>query len=83
MITVFFTATGLLVLDALPHGQTFTQDYFITKVLPILREENERFRRKHSGGNFVFHMNNSLCHNGKNITTEIEQRRFARAPHPP
>jgi hypothetical protein len=27
-------------------------------------------------------MDNSRCHNGKKITTEIQHRRFARAPHP-
>jgi hypothetical protein len=40
MITVFFPPTRLLVLDALPHGQTFTQEYFITELLPILYREN-------------------------------------------
>jgi hypothetical protein len=34
MITVFFTHTRLMVLDALPHGQTLTQEYFITDMLP-------------------------------------------------
>jgi hypothetical protein len=40
LITVFFAATRLLVLAALPYGQTFTQGHFITEVLPTLREEN-------------------------------------------
>jgi hypothetical protein len=52
MITIFFTATRLLVLDALPHGQAFTQEYLITELLPVLHQENVRFRRKHSGGTF-------------------------------
>jgi hypothetical protein len=47
-IVVFFTSTRLLILDALPHGHTFTQDYLITEVLPMLLEENVRFRRRHS-----------------------------------
>jgi hypothetical protein len=83
MVTVLFAPRRLLVLNALRHIQTFTQDYFITEVLPILREENVRFRRKHSDGNFLLHMANSRCHNGKKKTAEIEYRRFARAPHPP
>jgi hypothetical protein len=77
MITVFFTPTQLLVLDALPHGQTFIQNYFITEVLPMLQEENVRFRRKHSGGTVFLHMDNSRCHNSKKITAEIEHWRFA------
>jgi hypothetical protein len=80
MITVFFPQTRLLVLDALPPGQTFTQDYFMTKVPPILREENLRFLRNHSAGTFLLHMDNSRCHSDKKITIEIEHRRFARAP---
>jgi histone-lysine N-methyltransferase SETMAR len=83
MITVFFTPTWILVLDALPYGQTFTQDYFITEMHPMLREENMRFRRKHSGGHFFLHMDNSRCDNRKKITAKIKHRRLVRAPHPP
>jgi hypothetical protein len=39
MITVFFTPTRLVVLDALPHGQTFTQEYFMTDVLPCYKKK--------------------------------------------
>jgi hypothetical protein len=83
MITVFFTPTRLLVLSTLPYGQTFTQDYFITEMFPVLREKNVRFRHKHPGGNCFLHMDNSPCHNDKKITAEIEHRRLARALHPP
>jgi hypothetical protein len=83
MITIFFIPTRLLVLDALPHGQTFTQEYFMTELFPILQKENVRFRRKHSGDTFFLHLDTSQCHNGKKITAEIEHQRFARAPHPP
>jgi histone-lysine N-methyltransferase SETMAR len=83
LITVFFTPTRLLVLAALPYGQTFTQNHFITEVLPILREENVQFRRKHSGDYYFVHMDNSRCHNRKKNTAEIEHRRLAGAPPPP
>jgi hypothetical protein len=72
----------LLVRGALPHGQTFTKDYVRAEVLSMMREENVRFHRKHSGGSFFLHIVNSPCHNDKKITDEIEHRRFARAPHP-
>jgi hypothetical protein len=52
MITVFFIAMRLLVLDSLPHGQMFTQECFITEVPLMLHQENVQFRRKHSGGTF-------------------------------
>jgi hypothetical protein len=82
MITAVFTSTRLPALGALPYDQTFSQDYFITEVLPMLHEENVRFRRKYSGGNCFLHINNLPCHNLKKITAEIEHRRLARAPHP-
>jgi hypothetical protein len=40
MVIVFFTPTRLVVLDALPHGQTFTQEYCITDVLPCCRKKS-------------------------------------------
>jgi hypothetical protein len=83
IITVFFTPTWPLILDALSHSQIFIENYFITEVLPMLCEENVRFRLKHSGGNFFLHMDNLRCDNGKKITAEIEHRRLARAPHSP
>jgi hypothetical protein len=83
MITVFFTSTRLLILDALPHGRTFTQNYFIAEVLLMLGEENLRFRRKYSYVNFSIHMDNSRCSNCRKITAKIEYRRLAWAPHPP
>jgi histone-lysine N-methyltransferase SETMAR len=83
MITVFFTPTRLLVPNALTHSQTFTQEYFITELLPILHRENIRFRLKYSDGPFFLHLDNSRCQNGKKITVAIRHRRFARAPHPP
>jgi hypothetical protein len=54
MITFFFAPTRLLVRDTLPHGQMLTRNYFIAEVLPMLREENVQFRRKHSGDTFSF-----------------------------
>jgi hypothetical protein len=44
MITVFFTATRLIVLDSLPQGQSFTRNYFISEIVPTLAKEKLRFR---------------------------------------
>jgi hypothetical protein len=81
MITVFFTAMWLLVLDTLSHDHTFTQAYFMTEVLWMLSQENGRLRRKCSSGPFYPDMGNSRCHNGKKITAEIQHLMFARALH--
>jgi hypothetical protein len=39
MVTIFFTSTRLLVLNFLPRGTRFNQDYFIYAVLPNLDRE--------------------------------------------
>jgi hypothetical protein len=36
MVTIFFTSTRLLVLNFLPKGTKFNQDYFIDTMLPNL-----------------------------------------------
>jgi hypothetical protein len=49
MITLFFTATRFIVLNSLPQGQSFTQDYFISDIVPAFTKEKLRFRRHHPG----------------------------------
>jgi hypothetical protein len=39
MITVFFIATRLIVLNSLPQGQSFTQDYCISEIVPAFTKE--------------------------------------------
>jgi hypothetical protein len=46
MITVFFTAKKLIVLDVLPRGSTFNQLYFINYIFPDLETANLNFRRQ-------------------------------------
>jgi hypothetical protein len=38
----FFGGTSLISLDALPHDQTYTQEYFIDNILPGLVNEKRR-----------------------------------------
>jgi hypothetical protein len=83
MVTIFFTSTRLLVLNFLPKGTKFNQDYFIDTVLPNLYSERRRIARRKGLPNFPVHMDNSMCHNGAKITEKLEKKRIARAPHPP
>jgi hypothetical protein len=43
MIPVFFTARQLIVLDYLPKGQKYNQEYFVQNVLPSLLHEKKCF----------------------------------------
>jgi hypothetical protein len=83
MITIFFTATRLIVLDSPPQGQSFTQDYFISEIISVFTKEKLRFRRYHPGVTFSVHMDNSCCRNGRMATAEFDHRRLGRANHPP
>jgi hypothetical protein len=82
-ITVFFTAMKLIVLNSLPQGQLFTQDYFISEIVPAFIKQKLRFRRHHSGVIFSVYIDNSRFHNGRMATTEFDRRRLGRAGHPP
>jgi transposase len=83
MVTIFFTSTRLFVLNFLPKGTRFNQDYFIDTVLPNLYSEKRRITRHNGLPSFLVHMDNSGCHNGAKIAEKLEKRHMKRAPHPP
>jgi histone-lysine N-methyltransferase SETMAR len=83
IITIFFTSTQLLVLNFLPKGIKFNQDYFIDTVLPNLYSEKRRIARRKGLPSFSVHMDNSMCHNGANIIEKLEKKHISRVPHPP
>jgi uncharacterized protein YeaO (DUF488 family) len=78
MIT-FFTGTRLLVLKALPKGRKFNQDYFLEEVLPSLSLQKSLNRRQQLELDFVVHMDNSMCHNARKISLELEHNKIERA----
>jgi hypothetical protein len=71
------------VLNFLPKGTKFNQNYFIDTVLPNLYNEKRRIVRRMGLPDFSVHMDNSVCHNGVKITEKLEKRYITRAPHPP
>jgi hypothetical protein len=56
MVTIFFTSTRLLVLNFLPKGAKFNQDYFVDTVLPNLYSEKRRIARRKGLPSFSVHM---------------------------
>jgi hypothetical protein len=83
MIEPFFTARKLIVLEVLPKGRKFKQQYFIDYIFPDLKRANMNFHRREIGRTFWVHMDNSLCHNGSKITSKFAKHHFSRMPHPP
>jgi hypothetical protein len=62
MITIFFTARELILLDVLPKGSKFNQQYLIDYVFPDSKTENLNFRRRVPLSTFWVHMDDSMCH---------------------
>jgi hypothetical protein len=83
MITIFFTARQLIMLDALPKGSKFNKQHFIDYMFPDLKPENRNFRRRMLLATFWVHMDNSMGHNGSKVVSKFDKHQIARLPHPP
>jgi histone-lysine N-methyltransferase SETMAR len=83
MVTIFFAATKLVSLNALPPGGRFTQYYFINTVLPDIVHERGQILRRVRPADFFVHMDNSMCHNGRKVTDELENLKLDRVAHTP
>jgi hypothetical protein len=83
MITVFFTARKLIVLDVMPKGWKYNQRYFVDKIVPGLKRGKMSFVCRKPESTFWVHMDNSMCHNGAKSTSEFQKHNLARMPHPP
>jgi hypothetical protein len=77
MITIFFTARQLILLDVLPKGSKFNQQYFINYVFLDLKTENRNFRRRIPRATFWVHMDNSMCHNGSKAVSKFDGHHIA------
>jgi histone-lysine N-methyltransferase SETMAR len=83
MLTIFFSGEGLISLQALPPGVKFTQDYFVNSILPDIANERGRIFNRIRRRDFFLHMDNSMCHNGRMVTEQIDTLKLDRVPHPP
>jgi hypothetical protein len=77
MIMLFFTARQLILLDVLPKGSKFNQQYFIDYLFPDLKTANQNFRRRMALATFWVHMNNSIGHNGSKVVSEFDKHHIA------
>jgi hypothetical protein len=83
MITLFFTARKLIVVDVMPKGWKYNQLYFVDNIVPGLKRGKMSFAPRKPGSTFRVHMDNSLCHNRAKITSEFQKHHLARMMHPP
>jgi hypothetical protein len=82
MITLFFTAKKLIVLDVMPKGWNYNQLYFVENIVPGLKRGKTSFARRKPGSTCWVHIDNSMCQNGAKITSEFQKHHLARMPHP-
>jgi hypothetical protein len=83
MITMFFTARKLIVLDVIPKGWKYNQLSFVDDKVRGLKRGKMSFGRHKPGSTFCVHMDNSMCHHRAHITSEFQKHHLARMPHPP
>jgi hypothetical protein len=83
MIMIFFTGRQLTLLDVLPKGSRFNQQYLIDSVFPDLKTENRNFRGRMPRPTFWVHMDNSMCHNWSTVVLKFDKHHLARLLHPP
>jgi hypothetical protein len=77
MTTIFFTARQLILLDILPKGSKFNQQYFIDYMFPDLKIESLNFRRRIPLATFWVHMDNSICPNGLKVVSKFDKHHIA------
>jgi hypothetical protein len=69
-------------LEALPHDQTYTQEYFIENIPIVLVNEKMQNRPSNRAGQFFVHLDSFMRHNGQKIAEEISDAKLERLPHP-
>jgi histone-lysine N-methyltransferase SETMAR len=83
MFTIFFTDRKLLITEYLPKGQKYSQDYFISYILPELEHEKKRYKGKKQAGAFCVKMDHSKSHSGGKIQEKIDRKGLVRCSHLP
>jgi hypothetical protein len=82
MLTTLFKDVNLIVLNALASGARFSQEYFIPNILSNIVEARVRISLRIREREFFGHMDNSLSHNGRNVTGEFDNLKVNRIGHP-
>lgn len=85
MYTIFWDSKGVLLLDVLPSGETFTSDYYC-RLLDLL-VINIRDKRRRSFAPYVWNISyqhdNARPHVARNSMQKLKDLHFHVIPHPP
>jgi hypothetical protein len=58
----------------------FNQDHFLAAIAPELAKENSNSKRRVDKKELIVHMNNSMCHNGREIQEYLAIKTMTRTP---
>jgi hypothetical protein len=74
-------ANTRLILDALPKGSKYNQDYFIDNLLSALNQVRAGNSRLKVTPTLMVHMDNSMCYNEAKITEKMSFKGLEQASH--
>jgi histone-lysine N-methyltransferase SETMAR len=81
--TLLFTNRKLLIAGYIPEGQKCSQDYFISDILPELKRQKMKYKRRKQGGTVYVHLDHSKSHNGCKIQEKCDTKGLLCSPHRP
>jgi hypothetical protein len=79
MLIVFFAGERRLLLEAVPKGRKFNQDYFLQSVLPVFTSKKRRYCQKNGDSGFFVDMDNATLHNGARVASIMDRKHLLRA----
>lgn len=82
MMTVFWDAGGILLIDFLPHKQTITATYYADLIRKLRASVKEKRRGKLSRGVLMLH-DNAPVHKAHLVQAAIQECGFQEISHPP
>jgi hypothetical protein len=68
-----------LILDALPKGSKYNQDYSLDNLLPALNQVRARNGRLKVALTLMMHMDNSMCHTGTKTAENMSSKGLRQA----
>jgi hypothetical protein len=80
MLTIFLLSHRVMIVDSLLLYQIYIWDYFIDNILPDIVRQKTQFCCKYRRIQFFLHMDNSKCHNARNVTLKISDVRIKHFP---
>jgi hypothetical protein len=83
MRSSYFSRTGFVSIESLPHGQKYNSHFFKEIILPSIVENLSLARPKLKATTVHLHIDNAKPHNAWLSLQKIEEYGFIRVPQPP